>query len=93
MKQNPKLNFQRCTTLIQCWCPSLKQVKSTLHSVNATVFQRCTMLLQSCFKVDMILSQRCFNVASASVEAISKAIWLVKSMALQKIDKFYSNKW
>ena len=41
----------------------------------------------------MALSQRCFNVASMLVKAISKPIWLKKSMDLQKIDKFYSNKW
>ena len=51
------------------------------------------MSFQYCLHVDMALSQRCFNVASMLVKAISKPIWLKKSMDLQKIDKFYSNKW
>ena len=59
-------------------------VKSTLHNVDATVFQYCTMSFQHCFNVDMTLSQRCFNVASTPVKAISKPIWLVKSIDLQK---------
>ena len=66
--------------------------KSTLYNVNATVFQRCKMSFHRCFNVDMTLSQSCFNVASMSIKAISKPIRLVKSMNLQKIDKFYSNK-
>ena len=36
------------------------------------------------FNVDMTVSQRCFKVASTSVKAILKPIWLVKSMDLQK---------
>ena len=70
---------------VQHW----NNIKSFLLNVDATIFQRCTM----CFNVDMILSQRCFNVAWTSVNAISKPIWVVESMNLQKIDKFYSNKW
>ena len=50
------------------------------------------MSFQRFFNVNMTLSQRCLNVASTSVEATSKPIWLVKSMELQKFDKFYSNK-
>ena len=45
------------------------------------------------FNVDVTLSQRCFNVASTSGKAISKPIWLVKSMDLQKdLKVFYSAK-
>ena len=50
-------------------------IKSALQNVNATVFQRCTTLTQS---------QPCFNVASTLVKAISKPIWLIRSMDLQK---------
>ena len=57
-------------------------VTSTLHKVNATISQHCTMSFQRCFNVDMTLSQHCFNVASTSVKAVSKPIWLVKSMDL-----------
>ena len=87
MKQNPKSDFQRCTTLIQCRYTALNNVKSTLHSANETVFQRCTMSYQCCFNVDK-LSQGCFSVASMSVKAIAKPIWLTKSMDLHIIDKF-----
>ena len=52
----------------------------------------CTLSFQHCFNNDMTLSQRRLNMAPTSVKAISKPIWLVKSMDLQKIDKFYSNK-
>ena len=45
---------------VQRW----NNVTSTLHNVNATVFQSCTMSFQHCFNVDMTLSQRCSNVAS-----------------------------
>ena len=57
-------------------------VTSTLHKVNATISRHCTMSFQLCFNVDMTLSQHCFNVASTSVKAVSKPIWLVKSMDL-----------
>ena len=57
-------------------------VTSTLHKDNATISQHCTMSFQLCFNVDMTLSQHCFNVASTSVKAVSKPIWLVKSMDL-----------
>ena len=43
MKQNPKSNFQRCTTLIQCQCPTLKQrrinVAQRWYDVDTTLFQ------------------------------------------------------
>ena len=58
---------------VQHW----NNVKSALHNVNGTVFQRCTMF-QRCFNVDMTLSQRCFNLAFTSVKAISKPIWQMK---------------
>ena len=47
--------------------------------MNATVFQRYTMSFQRCFNTDMTLSQNCFNMASSSVKAMSKQVWLVKS--------------
>ena len=47
------------------------------------------MSFQSCFNIDMTLSQRCFNVASVSVKAILKPIWLVKNMDLWKIDVLF----
>ena len=43
LQQNLKSHFQRCTTLIQRRCPTLK---STLRNVEATVFQRCTTSFQ-----------------------------------------------
>ena len=54
---------------VQRW----NNVKSTLYNVDATVFQRWTTSFQ-----------RSFNVVWTSVKAISKPIWLVKSMDLQK---------
>ena len=84
MKENPKSDFQCCTTMIQCRVQRWNNVKSTLHNVNAIFFRRCTMSFQRCFNVDMTLSQRCFNVVSTSVKAISKPLWLVKSTDLQK---------
>ena len=54
---------------VQQW----KNVKSMLRNTDETVFQYCTTSFQ-----------RCFNVASTLVKAISKPIWLVKSMDLQK---------
>ena len=54
---------------VQQW----KNVKSMLGSIDEPVFQYCATSLQ-----------RCLNVASTSVKAISKPIWLVKSMGLQK---------
>ena len=60
---------------IQCW----SNRKSTLHDMNATVFQRYAMSFQRCFNIDMTLSQNCFNMASSSVKAMSKQVWLVKS--------------
>ena len=59
-------------------------VESTLHNVDTAAFQRRTTSFQHCFNVDVALSQRCFNVASTSVKAISKPIWLVKNMDLHK---------
>ena len=59
-------------------------VESTLHNLDTTIFQRCTTLFQYCLNVDMALSQCYSNVASTSVEAISKPIWIVKSTDLQK---------
>ena len=49
---------------VQHW----NNVKSTLHSVDATVFQRCTTSSQHCFNVDTALSQRCFNVSESYIE-------------------------
>ena len=38
MKQNPTSDFQRCTTLIQRQCPTLKQRR---NNVGTTLIQRC----------------------------------------------------
>ena len=65
--------------------------ETTLNQRCATSMQPFFNLAQCRFKVDMTLSQRCFNVASTSVKATSKPILLVKSMDLQKIDILYSN--
>ena len=43
MKQNPKLDFQRCTTLIQRQRPTLKQRRNNVaqrwYNVDTTLFQ------------------------------------------------------
>ena len=43
MKQNPKSDFQRCTTLIQRQCPTLKQRRNNVaqrwYNVDTTLFQ------------------------------------------------------
>ena len=44
---------------IQRW----NNVKSTLHTVDVTIFQSCATSFQRCFNVDMTLSQCCFNMA------------------------------
>ena len=38
MKQNPTSDSQRCTTLIQRQCPTLKQLR---NNVTSTMYQRC----------------------------------------------------
>ena len=80
--RSPNLNFAQYwyNVSVQRW----SKVKSKLHNGNAIVFQRYTVSFQSCFNVDRTLSQRCFNVASTSIKAMSKVIWLVKSKNLQK---------
>ena len=67
------------------------EFSTSVSSCKTTFNQRCTTSMQpffnfaQCrFNVDVTLSQRCFNVASTSGKAISKPIWLVKSMDLQK---------
>ena len=40
MKQNPKLDFQRCTTLIQSQCPTLKQRENNITQHRNNVAQR-----------------------------------------------------
>ena len=84
MKQNPKSDFHRWITLKQSRCLTLKMLKSTLHNVNTTVFQRCAMSFQRCFNVDITLFQRCFSVASTPVKVIPEQICLVKSIDLHK---------
>ena len=43
MKQNPMSDFQRCTTLIQRQCPTLKQRRNNVaqrwYNVDTTLFQ------------------------------------------------------
>ena len=62
---------------------------TSVPDVEKTLNQRCTISIQSFFNVvqrrfnvDMTLSQRCFNVASTSIKAISKPIWLMKLRGL-----------
>ena len=44
MKQNPKSNFQRCTTLVQRQCPTLKKRRNNVskrqYNVVSTLFQQ-----------------------------------------------------
>ena len=51
MKQNPTSDFQRCTTLIQRQCPTLKQRRSNVTQRRNNAAQRWynvnTMLFQS----------------------------------------------
>ena len=84
MKQNPTFYFQRFISLIQRWCPTLSNVESMLHNFDTIISQCFTTSFQRCLNIDMTLSQRCFNVASTLVKAISKLILIVKSMDLQK---------
>ena len=79
MKQDPMSDFQHCTTLIQQRCKTLKR--------------RCTTSFQCCFNVDMALSHYCFKVASVSVKAFWKPIWLINIWICRKVDQFYSTKW
>ena len=79
MKQNPKSDFQALHSIDTV---AVSSVETTLNQ-HSTIsmqpfFQRCTMSLQRCFNVDM-----------TSEKAISKLIWLVKSMNLQKIDDLF----
>ena len=66
-------------------------VRSTLNNVNASVFQRCTMSFQLCFKVDITLSQRCFNVATTSVKAIWKPVkrWICRKLIILLNEKIF----
>ena len=47
MKQNPTSDFQRCTTLIQRQCPTLKQRR---NNVGTTLIQRCFNLASTLVK-------------------------------------------
>ena len=62
---------------VQRW----SNVKSTLHNVNATVFQHCIMSFQRCFNLKMTLSRPCVKVTSA-IKLYKNQIWLGKSMGL-----------
>ena len=84
MKQNPTSDFQRCTSRYNVGVRPWNNVESTLHNVDTIAFKHCTTLFLRCFNDDVALSQSCFNVASTSVKAISKSIWLVKKMDFQK---------
>ena len=92
MKQNPESNFQSCITLMQCRVQHWNTLNQRCTTSMKPFFQCCTMTFQRFFDVNMSLSQRCFKVASTSVKAISKSIWLKISMDLQRIYNFYSNK-
>ena len=55
MKQNPTLDFQRCTTLIQRQCPTLKQRRNN-------VTQRRNNVAQRWYNVDTTLFQPSVDV-------------------------------
>ena len=85
MKQISEVGFLTLNKIDTMW----------VSSVEATLNQRCTTsmepffnVVQFYFNVVSTLIWRylkgCFNVASTSVKAILKPIWLVKSMDLQK---------
>ena len=69
MKQNPTLDFERCTTLIQRQCPTLKQRRNNVIQLRNNV--------------GTTLIQRYFNLASTLVKAILNPIGLVMIMDLQ----------
>ena len=48
----------------QCW----NNVKSTLHNVNATIFQRCTMLFQRWYYIISTLFQCGPNVSQSYIK-------------------------
>ena len=56
MKQNPKSDFQRCTTLIQRQCPTLKQRRNN-------VTQRRNNVAQRWYNVDTTLFQPSVDVS------------------------------
>ena len=65
MKQNPKSDFQVCTTLIDRRCPTMKQRQynsfSILHNFVSMLFQRWYNIISKLFQRGL-----------SSVEAISK---------------------
>ena len=56
MKQNPTSDFQRCTTLIQRQCPTLKQRQNN-------VTQRRNNFAQRWFNVDTTLFQPSVDIS------------------------------
>ena len=84
--QNLKWNKirRRIFRVVQRWYNFGVRVETALNYCCKTSMQPFSNVAQRCFNVNVTLSQRCFNVASTLVKAISKPIWLVKSMDLQK---------
>ena len=67
----------------------------SVYSVKTKLNQRCTTPKQRFSTLHNVVSSlflRWYDIISTSVKAISKPIWLVESMGLQKIDKFHCNK-
>ena len=78
IKQNPTSVFQRCTTLIQCQCPTLKQRRK-----NVTQRQNNT---------GTTLKQRCFNLVSTLIKTILNPIGLVMIMDCEIVE-YMSHTW
>ena len=91
IKQYPTSDFQICTKLIQHQCPTLTQrwINVAEHWYKSSSTLR--NIVSCCFKVDITLCQRCFNLASTLVTAISKPIRLIKSMELQSYSFSHSS--
>ena len=72
------------STLYNVDTTSVSDIETILNQRCTTSIQPLFNVAQRCFNVNVALSQRSFNVASMSVKAMSKPIWLVKKMGLHK---------
>ena len=77
--QNPTSDFN----ILQRYTMSAPNVKRSLNHRCTTSIKRVFSVAQRRFNANTTLSPRCFKVASKTVKAILKLIWLVKSMDLQ----------
>ena len=62
MKQNPTLDFERCTTLIQRQCPTLKQRRNNVTQLRNNV-------AQCWYHVDTTLLQPSVDVSESYIES------------------------